>query len=224
MFFINLPNKKEKIYKPRQYFFKTMEEQTVFGGVIDFIARLGFYDVILPFLLTFTLIYAILDKTRIFGTEKIGEREFGKKNLNAVIAFVMGLLVVFVKPLVRAINEALANIVVLIIIGVFFMVLIAIFLEEGPKSLKTLYEGWYKFFIWFMFVGIILIFLHAFRTEDERTWLRVIWDFFGLSWTSSAAAAVLFVIGLIAFMYFVTKPRKPKPPEEEGAGGTGTGG
>ena len=201
-----------------------VEEQTVFGGVIDFIARLGFYDVVLPFLLTFTLVYAILDKTRIFGVEKVGAREFGKRNLNSIVAFVMALLVIFVKPLVRAINEALANIVVLIIIGVFFMVLVAIFLKEGEISLKEEHPGWYKFFVGFMFAGMVLIFLHAFRVEDGRTWLQVIWDFVKLSWTSSAAAAVLFVIGLIGFMIFVTWPSRRAPKGEKGEGGEEAGG
>jgi hypothetical membrane protein len=191
-------------------------ETTVFGGVIDFIARLGFYDVILPFLLTFTLVYAILDKTKVFGTEE-GK---GKKNLNSIVAFVMGLLVVFVKPLVRAINEALANIVVLMLIGVFFMVLVGIFLKEGAFSLQEGKETkyWYIFFIFFMFIGIVFIFLHAFRVADGRTWLQVIGDFIKASWTSAAAASVLFVIGIVLFMIFVTWPFK-----KAGQGGTAGG-
>ncbi|MBW3017028.1 hypothetical protein KY316_01540, partial [Candidatus Woesearchaeota archaeon] len=110
---------------------------TVFGGVIEFITRLGFYDVILPFLLTFTLVYAILDKTRVLGTEKDEPR----KNLNAMIAFVMGLLVVFTKPLVMAINEFLANMVVIFIIGVMFMAAVGIFLKQGEFSLYQEKKG-----------------------------------------------------------------------------------
>jgi hypothetical protein len=101
--FINLSVKKEKFINRASIFYSMAEEATVFGGVIDFITRLGFYDVLLPFLLTFTIVYAILDKTKVFGVEKIGEDKVGKRNLNSIVAFVMGLLVVFVKPLVRAI-------------------------------------------------------------------------------------------------------------------------
>jgi hypothetical membrane protein len=186
------------------------DEQTVLGGVVDFIAKLGFYDVVLPFLLTFTIVYAILDKTQILGKEK---EDASKKNLNSIIALVMGLLVVFVKPLVRAINEAMANLVVLIIIGVFFMVLVGVFLTQGEFKLKDEHPGWYRFFVGFMAVGMALIFLQAFRVEDGRTWIQVIWDFMKLSWTSSAAAAVIFVIGLVLFMYFVTKPSRVRRPE-----------
>ncbi|MBW2995072.1 hypothetical protein KY312_01865 [Candidatus Woesearchaeota archaeon] len=183
-----------------------VEEQTVFGGVIDFIARLGFYDVILPFLLTFTIVYAILDKTRILGSEKIGDQEISKRNLNSIVALVMGLLVVFIKPLVLAINQALANIVVLMIIGIFFMVLVGIFLKEGQFELKEHHPRWYAFLIGIMFFGIVLIFLNALRVADGRTWLQVIGGFIKLSWTSSAAAAVLFVIGIVGFIVFVSWP------------------
>jgi hypothetical protein len=184
------------------------EETTVLGGVVDFIAKLGFYDVVLPFLLTFTLVYAILDKTRVFGEEGEGKGH-PKRNLNAIIALVIGMLVIFVKPLVATINEALANIVVLMIIGVFFMVLVAIFMKEGQHELKEIGQGWQTFFVWFMFIGIMLIFLHALKISDGRTWLQVGLDFVGLSWSSSIAASVLFVIGLVAFIWFVTKPNDP---------------
>ena len=44
-------------------------KQSVFRDVIDFFFQLGIYDVILPFLLIFTIVFAILEKTRVFGTE-----------------------------------------------------------------------------------------------------------------------------------------------------------
>ena len=53
---------------------------TVLGGVLDFFKELGIYDVVLPFILVFTIMFAILERTKIFGTE--GEKKFTKKNLN----------------------------------------------------------------------------------------------------------------------------------------------
>ena len=40
-----------------------------FVGAIAFMDKLGVYDVVLPFLLVFTLIYAFLEKTKVFGVE-----------------------------------------------------------------------------------------------------------------------------------------------------------
>ena len=47
---------------------------------------LGLTDVILPFMLIFVIIFAILQKTKILGESR--------KNLNVVIAIVVGLLVI----------------------------------------------------------------------------------------------------------------------------------
>ena len=82
-----------------------------FSGVISFFDKIGVYDIILPFLLVFTIVFAILEKTKILGTEKIGDREVTKKNLNSMVAFVMAFLVIASARLVAVINEVMANVV-----------------------------------------------------------------------------------------------------------------
>ena len=59
-----------------------MVEESIFRGVISFLNTLGVYDIILPFLLVFTLVFAILEKTKVLGTEKVGDKTITKKNLN----------------------------------------------------------------------------------------------------------------------------------------------
>ena len=64
--------------------------QTVLGGTIDFLGRLGVYDVLLPFLLVFTLVFAFLEKTKVLGVEIVkdkagNEHTYTRKNLNAII-------------------------------------------------------------------------------------------------------------------------------------------
>ncbi|MBW2999610.1 hypothetical protein KY339_02955, partial [Candidatus Woesearchaeota archaeon] len=59
-------------------------QQTVFRGALDFFAEIGVYDVVLPFLLVFTIVFAVLEKTRILGVEKVRDHEYSKKPLNAV--------------------------------------------------------------------------------------------------------------------------------------------
>ena len=60
-----------------------MVEESVFRGIISLFTKLGVYDIILPFLLVFTIMFAILEKTKILGSEKIEGREVTKKNINA---------------------------------------------------------------------------------------------------------------------------------------------
>ena len=62
---------------------------TVLGNVVAFFDRLGVYDVVLPFLLVFTVVYGILERSKVFGTQGGNDGEEGstKKNLNAMVAW-----------------------------------------------------------------------------------------------------------------------------------------
>ena len=42
---------------------------STFREVLLFFEQIGIYDVVLPFLLVFTIVFAILEKTKLFGTE-----------------------------------------------------------------------------------------------------------------------------------------------------------
>jgi hypothetical protein len=59
--------------------------------------RIGFTDVILPFVLVFTVVYAVLQKTKVLGV--YGDKP--KSNLNAMVAFVLAF---FVLIMVQTLN------------------------------------------------------------------------------------------------------------------------
>ena len=84
-----------------------MVEESAFRGMIGFLNKLGVYDVILPFLLVFTIVFAILEKTKILGIDKIDGKELGKKNINAMVAFVIAFLVIASTRLVAVINQVI---------------------------------------------------------------------------------------------------------------------
>ena len=107
-----------------------MAEPTIFGGVISFLQSFGFYDIVLPFLLVFTIVFAVLEKTKIFGTETINGVKYTKKNINSIISFVVAFLVVASTRLVAAINEIMANVVLLVILSISFLLLIGSFFKE----------------------------------------------------------------------------------------------
>ena len=44
---------------------------SAFGGALDFMNKVGVFDVVLPFLLVFTLIFAFLEKTKVFGSHLV---------------------------------------------------------------------------------------------------------------------------------------------------------
>ena len=114
------------------------------GGSIfasDFVRVLyefGIIDVILPFVLVFTVIFAILQKAKIFG-----ERKF-----NIIIALVLGLL--FVIPHVtgqyykigfdpvEVINKAMPSVAVLLIAFLLLLILVGLFGVSTGGGIATI--------------------------------------------------------------------------------------
>ncbi len=201
-----------------------MADQTAFGNIIVFFKELGIYDVVLPFLLVFTIIFAILEKTKVFGTEKIGAEVYTKKNLNAMTAFVVSFLVIASTKLVAIINEAIANIVLLLMLSVFFLMLVGSFKKEGEGVF--LESGWERFFMVFMFVGILLIFLNAIKLDssnqycggtpqEECSFLTLVWNYVGQNWNSRAVGSIILIIVVVLFMWFITKEQTPKKAEKK---------
>ena len=114
--------------------------------------RWGLTDVLLPFLLIFVIFFAILQKTKILGE--------GKKNLNVVVALVVGLLVVVphvtnrfppdADPVV-IINEALPQVSLVLVAIIFLLILIGVF-GQDMVMLGVTMPGW----IMIISLGIIL--------------------------------------------------------------------
>ncbi|MBD3354878.1 hypothetical protein GF361_02745 [Candidatus Woesearchaeota archaeon] len=178
-----------------------MAEESLFRGVIGFFDKLGIYDVVLPFLLVFTIVFAILEKTKILGTVEIEGKKYTKKNLDAMVAFVSAFLVVASTKLVSVINIAIANTVLLLLLAVLFLLLVGAFFKEGEG---VFLEGrWRFFFMTIMFTGIVLIFLNALG------WLAPFWDYLTDNWESQWVASLILLIFVILFIYFITKEKSP---------------
>lgn len=171
---------------------------TGFRNVVTFLDKLGVYETVLPFLLVFTIVFAILEKTRVLGTEKIDNKDYPKKNLNAMLAFVIAFLVIASTTLVRVINEVMANVVLLIILVISFLMLVGIFLGTSETTLEK-YPGWMKFFMVVLFIAIVAILLQALG------WLELIIEIFAISPTTDWAATIVLLIIVIAVMIYVTR-------------------
>ena len=176
---------------------------SAFRGVIEFFADIGIYDVVLPFLLVFTLIYAMLEKSRVLGTEDIDGKTYTRRNLNSAVSFVIAFFVVASARIVGIINVALANIVLLLMVGFCFILVIGVF-WSGDKEV-ALKGGWFTFFMILSFVGVALIFLHALG------WLQAVWEWVVFGWSSAVVGSIILLVVILAFMYFITKePNRSK--------------
>ncbi len=102
-----------------------------FQNTIYYLESIGFTDIILPFVLIFTIIFAILQKAKIFGATE-------SKKYNIIVALVVGLLVVIPHitgqyppggDVVEIINTAIPAVSVLVIAVIMFLILVGIFFE-----------------------------------------------------------------------------------------------
>ena len=176
-------------------------EQTIFRNAIEFLNDIGLYDVVLPFLLVFTLVFAILEKTKVLGIGKLDGEEITKKNLNAMVAFICAFLVIASTQLVGIINEIIANVVLLLIMSVCFLLLAGSFHGEGEFTLKD-FPGWVKTMMMIMFIGIVVIFLNAMGWLQAIIGLLYMMD---VEWVSSLVFLLL-VVGMIGLI--IREPKK----------------
>lgn len=80
---------------------------------------MGVFNVLLPFLLVFAITFAILEKVKIFGADK--------RNINGIIAAILGILVARNQYVVGIINRFLPNISLFMVIILMFLLLLGIF-------------------------------------------------------------------------------------------------
>ncbi len=132
---------------------------TLLGNAITFLDSIGFFDVVLPFLLVFTLVYGILEKTKLLGTE---DRK-PKKNLNAMVAFTIAFFVVAASNIVTAIKTSLPWVMLILVIFISLLLLTGIFAKDEEFDLFTKYPKFKNWILVFVVLAVVAIFLSAFN-------------------------------------------------------------
>ncbi len=188
-----------------------MAEPSVFRNAIDFLAELGIYDVVLPFLLIFAIVFAVLEKTKIFGTEKVEGVEYTRKNVNAIVAFVAALLVVASAKMVAAINITVARLLIILVLAIMFLLLYGTFFGEKQDLFEDLKSKRGLFFI-IMFAGVILIFLDSLTRSDGKSYLRYFYEQVRYNFTSTTVATIIFLLIILSFIFWLVKSPAPKKP------------
>lgn len=95
--------------------------ETIFSSPLAF-------QVILPFLLVFTLVFAVLDKSEVLGKDK--------RRINALVALIIGLIVVAFGRAVYIINNMIPFLAVSLVIILVFMILVGALYEQGSFKLS----------------------------------------------------------------------------------------
>lgn len=169
---------------------------TTLGNLAKSLERIGFVDVLLPFLLIFTVIFAVLEKTKIMGE--------GKRNMNVGIAFIFALLVVVPHVTgnfpagydpVKIINAALPSVSLVVVAVIALMILIGVFAHDRVMLGLTA-PGWVG-----LFSIVTLVFIFGSAAGWWKTgFLKWLENIFGTDIV--AVAIMLLVFGII--IAFVT--------------------
>jgi len=159
-----------------------------FQDFIVSLERVGFVDVLLPFLLVFTIIFAILDKTKIMGE--------GNRNMNIGIALIFALLVVIPHVTgnfpagydpVLIINSALPSVSLVVVAVIALMILIGVFAHDRIMLGMTA-PGW---------VGIFSIGTLIFIFGSSAGW----WSTGILSWLENVFGSDIIAIFIMLLVF-----------------------
>lgn len=176
--------------------------ETPMGNAIEFMEALGVYEVILPFLLVFTLMFALLEKTKVLGMEKVtvdGEtHQVTRKNLNSMIALVTGFFVVGSGQLVSVINEIMARMMVFLVIFFLFALTVGAFRKQTEEGM-ALDEPWIIFFSVSAFISLLFLFLDAIDV------LQDVFEFVANYYQNDVFMSLVLVALLAGAVWLITK-------------------
>ncbi len=168
-----------------------------FETILDFLEDIGLLEIALPFLLVFTIVFSVLEKTKILGE--------GKKNLNVVLSLVMALSVVFAHTSnafptsfdpVEIINRALPSVSLLVVAVLMLLVIIGVFAHDRVMLGVTM-PGWIAFF---SILAIVFIFGAAAGWWGDDIGSGALVDFFG----EDAIAVFVMILIFAIIIGFIT--------------------
>lgn len=171
---------------------------TVLGNAIDFLTAFGFFDVVLPFLLVFTVTFGVLEKSNLFGA--------GKKNLNAMIAFTVGFLVVAATQITQAIQLSIPKVAFMLIILISLLILVGSLMgkQEAGLDFFTKFTNLQSPLVIIIIVAVIAVFF------SSVGWLQPIIDFFRVNIASPTLSSLIFLLIIGGIIYYIIREPKNK--------------
>ncbi len=155
----------------------------------------GLTDVLLPFMIFFVIIFAILQKTRILGEEK--------RRFNAIISFAIAMLVVVPHVLgkyppgadvIDIMNEAIPNVSIIVIAVIMLLIIVGV-LGGERNWLGGSLSGWFA-------IAALIIVIWVFGSA-AGWWIGLEWfnNFFG----SDTIAIVIMVLVFAIVIWWITR-------------------
>ena len=157
---------------------------------MEFLKDFGFYDVVLPFLLIFTIVFAVLQKTEVLGQ---------KKNIDSMVAFAIALFFVAAPKVVEAVQFSIPRVAMVLVVLMSLMLLVG-FLASKDGANKFLSLKWVQgIFGVGIAIALAIIFLHSFDYWDD------FWDSSGGFFDSSVGITFAFLVVMALIIWFISR-------------------
>ncbi len=181
-----------------------------FVDLFEYLGDVGIQDTILPFLLVFAIIFAVLEKTMIFGTYKDGGTTYTKKNINMLVAAVIGLMVVVPhvmhayppgQDIVNIMNSSLPTMAAIFIAVVLALVLMNLTTEkEDDHSFLNKNIAVYG-----SLAVVIIVF------GGYAGWWEPFWD----NWIGSETMSIVVMILVLGLVFYIISKDSPGVKQSE---------
>lgn len=178
-----------------------------FQAIIENLIDVGFYSVILPFILVYAIVFAILEKSKIFNTSN-SEDKSQTKNVNSIIAFVFGLFAVAATQTVLIMQSLIQAMVVFIIFILVVLILVGFIFGEDYMKLFKDKDGNFNRKLGYAIAGIVVIITVIVLMVITGAWDWVMDWIDGFDSNNDTLITILVIIGIGAVMYWITKGDK----------------
>ena len=151
-----------------------------------------FRDFILPFFLVFAVVFAVLEKTKALGDDR--------KQVNSIIAAVIGLIFVSAVYPKQVVNDLVLFLAVSLIVVLVFLLIYGLAIGDS-EALNFFKQGWLKWAVFIIaFVAIVLAVLWATGIQTSA------FDFlFKQSWSNTFWTNALFIAAIVVALAITLK-------------------
>jgi len=186
---------------------------SLYEGVIGLLKNFGFFDIILPFILIYALMFGILAKTQILGDPFEKENEARARFVRSIISLIslsIAFLVVGAYNVVLRIQEFIPY-AILYILSVFMLLvsMSAFYLPTGGKVEEKEFKNYRKIILTLsiiIFAILTLISLGILSAQSLQSGLA--------DWLNNEIIAVILIFGFIIFVvYWMTRGEKEEKKE-----------
>ncbi len=171
---------------------------TGFSELAIYLQTYGVMDFLLPFILVFTIVFAVMQKTKILGE---------KKNFNVIIALVLALMfvvphIIGMYPLgydpVQVLNETLPSISLIAVAAIMLLLLMGIFGADFAKSAAPFIAILAIAFVVYIFGAALHLWTAPY---DVFSW-----------WTTETTELLIIILVFAVIVWFITREDSDSTP------------